>query len=103
MAMNYSDMELAACQICFQEVETIEHVFLHCSLAQIIWKESPWPINTNAFCAVSMPQWIRMFCHPHRELGLDKCIERSFLFMGSYCYGLHLDVSNIVMSIKTFR
>lgn len=41
MVMYYSDMELAACQICFQEVETIEHVFLHCPLAQIIWKESP--------------------------------------------------------------
>lgn len=58
--MSSFDEEFAACQICFNEIETAEQLFLQCPLAQIIWRHSPWPIHSSALCSVNIAQWIHM-------------------------------------------
>lgn len=73
------DEEFAAWQICFNEIETVEHLFLQCPLAQIIWRQSPWPIHSSVLCSVTIAQWIHTLCYSHKEMGFDKCLERPFL------------------------
>ncbi|KAM6568490.1 hypothetical protein CsatB_016475 [Cannabis sativa] len=68
---NYS------CLLCGDEVETMEHLFLHCNLASHLWRASPWgliPINDNGG---TMWDWVK-FLWSLENIGV--VMREAFLF-----------------------
>lgn len=41
--------EFFFCNLCHYQLETSEHLFFQCPLAQILWKEAHWPLNVRVF------------------------------------------------------
>lgn len=39
--------EESYCVFCHQHVESLIHIFFECPVAQIMWREAPWPIITS--------------------------------------------------------
>ena len=38
-----------SCQVCGEEVETVEHVFIRCPITVQAWANSVWPLNMDVF------------------------------------------------------
>lgn len=55
------DMEIG-CLHCNHVEETLEHLFFffYCSVAQILWRLSPWPLNVNNLGPKPIGEWIKL-------------------------------------------
>lgn len=58
--------EVWSCPMCNSNVETIEHVFLGCDIARIIWIQSDW--NIDAFESFHISSWIKAISEPSKYL-----------------------------------
>lgn len=65
------------CHLCNIQPETMEHLFLHCPFAQILWLEAYWSLNTNIFHGLSAAQCLRILIHPSRELLLENSMKET--------------------------
>lgn len=43
-----------------QHLETITHIFFECPVAQILWREAPWPIIITNVPNYSTADWVRL-------------------------------------------
>lgn len=68
------------CHLCNTQPETMEHLFLHCPFAQILWLEAYWSLNTNVFHGLSAAQCLRILIHPSRELLLENSMKETLFY-----------------------
>lgn len=51
--------------MCSDELETAEHLFLHCNVAHSLWRESIWPLNVSNLGSVSIQGLVKLLiCLP---------------------------------------
>jgi hypothetical protein len=58
--------------------ESLSHIMLECSFAKILWKSSPWPLITDAFCEQPFADWIVAILRPHLKLAIPIQEVRKF-------------------------
>ena len=49
-----------SCPICGEEVETVEHVFIHSPITIQAWANSIWPLNMDVFKDINIDKWIKI-------------------------------------------
>lgn len=56
--------------ICHNHVESQLHLFLACPFVKITWRNQKWPLDTAAFCNLSISYWIRILLRANALLGI---------------------------------
>lgn len=70
------------CPMCYDHIETTDHIFLKCDWVKHVWFASPLTINLNHDPTTSISDWIT-----HHLLNLDtKCLEK----VSAILYGIWL-------------
>jgi hypothetical protein len=52
------------CPICKTAPESSIHLFLECGFAKILWRNSPWPFNSEVLHFSSFADWIKVILKP---------------------------------------
>jgi hypothetical protein len=66
------------CPFCKGPLETLCHIFLECSLARILWKNSSWPLDTVGFSSRPIADWIFAIIYPVDLFGIPTAEVRTF-------------------------
>lgn len=45
--------------VCKQQEETYEHLFLSCTVSSMVWWHGPWPMRTDGFSRSSITDWLQ--------------------------------------------
>jgi hypothetical protein len=62
--------EAWVCPFCKGPLETLTHIFLECSLASFIWRNSPWPSIIVGFSNKPIVDWITAIIFPAQSLAI---------------------------------
>jgi hypothetical protein len=71
------------CPFCNCTVETLNHIFLDCDLARILWRSSPWPLNPVGFALRPISDWILAIVFPSIWLSIPTCDSKRFQIFAS--------------------
>jgi hypothetical protein len=66
------DPDAWICPFCKGPEETVQHIFLGCSFARILWRNIQWPIDTSSFSILPITHWIKVLIKPHHFLSIPK-------------------------------
>jgi hypothetical protein len=72
------DPDMLCCPICQGSAESLQHIFLSCPFARILWRNSRWPLDTLAFSSLPFVSWIKAILSPHLALGVPWKEVRNF-------------------------
>jgi hypothetical protein len=72
------DLDPWCCPFCKGPQESLSHIMLECSFAKILWRSSPWPLITDAFCERPFVDWIVAILRPHLKLAIPIQEVRKF-------------------------
>jgi hypothetical protein len=53
-----------------KSLKNLSHIILKCSFTKILWRSSPWPLVTNAFCEQPFGDLIVVVLKPHLMLAI---------------------------------
>jgi hypothetical protein len=56
--VNFFEQDPWLCPLCKGPQKSLSHIMLECSFAKILWRSSPWPLLTDAFCEQPFADWI---------------------------------------------
>lgn len=74
------------CFLCQFEEETLEHSFLHCPVARIIWRYSNWPLNSICFQPLTIFELLKVIINPRIKLRIPEEEAHHFqLFVAVAC------------------
>jgi hypothetical protein len=59
-------------------LKNLSHIILECSFAKILWRNSHWPLLTDAFCGQPFAAWIVAILRPHVKLAIPIHEVRKF-------------------------
>jgi hypothetical protein len=76
--VNSIDLDLWCCPFCKGFQESLSHIMLECSFAKILWRSSPWPLITDAFCEQPFTDLIVAILRPHLKLAIPIQEVRKF-------------------------
>ena len=65
-----SEKEDTLCGLCQCGVATSQHLLLDCVFARILWRQSPWKMDSQAYAHMSMQEWVHYIIDPVALLGL---------------------------------
>jgi len=57
-----------SCPLCNQDVDSLSHQFFRCTFVRIIWRLSPWPIDSSVLSFSSNVDWIKVILSPGKYL-----------------------------------
>lgn len=72
------DVSILFCPLCHAYIENVEHLLLNCCYARVLWMESYWLLNLEAFGHLSMLEWVGVIIQPELHLGLKGPQGRDF-------------------------
>ena len=72
------DVNAWVCPFCKGPLETLNHIFLECDLARILWRTSPWPLLISSFAARPISDWIIAIIYPSTKLDIPFADTRNF-------------------------
>jgi len=55
----------STCSLCSFSTDSLVHLFLSCSIARVVWRNSLWPLDIIALRISSMADWLHIILHPH--------------------------------------
>ena len=71
--------------------ETVQHIFLGCSFAIILWRNIHWPIDTSSFSILPITHWIKARSNQASSFSFNsKRRSMDISNSGSRGYGPHL-------------
>jgi hypothetical protein len=76
--VNSIEQDPWLCPFCKGPQESISHIILECSFAKILWRNSHWPLLTDAFCGQPFAAWIVAILRPHVKLAIPIHEVRKF-------------------------
>jgi hypothetical protein len=59
------------CLFCKGPLESLCHIFLECSLATFLWRNSPWPSIINGFSNKPIVDWILAIIYPAQYIAIS--------------------------------
>jgi hypothetical protein len=60
------------CPLCKSEVDSLHHLFFRCIFARVAWRQSFWPLDSQSWSSLSLPNWIKGIILPHLTFGIPK-------------------------------
>jgi len=54
----------ASCPLCKSGPDSIRHLFFHCHFARVVWRLSPWPLDSTTLDSPNLCDWVRVILHP---------------------------------------
>jgi hypothetical protein len=66
----FEDDNAWVCPFCNGPLETLNHIFLECDLARILWRTSPWPLLISSFADRPISDWIMAIIYPFVKLDI---------------------------------
>jgi len=54
----------ASCPLCKSGPDSIRHLFIHCHFARVVWRLSPWPLDSTTFDSPDLLNWVRVILYP---------------------------------------
>jgi hypothetical protein len=76
--VNSIDLDPWCCPFCKGSQESLSHIMFECSFAKILWRSSPWPFITDAFCEQPFTDWIVAILRPNLNLAIPIQEVRKF-------------------------
>ena len=67
-----------ACPFCKGPLESLCHIFLECSLATFLWRNSPWPSIIDGFSYKPIVDWIFAIIYPTQYLAIPVVDVKNF-------------------------
>lgn len=74
---EFMDLNLRNCLSCKDREECPGNNFIKCPITQIIWLNSPWPINFSRMSSSAIG-WIKMLPNTSKELNIQEEDYQSF-------------------------
>lgn len=62
---------LKLCPLCQSAEDSLHHLFFNCDIARVVWRNSPWPLDSTVFNFPSMMDWIKTIISPYGPLGIN--------------------------------
>jgi hypothetical protein len=59
-------------------METLNHIFLDCALAKVLWRSASWPLNISYFSSRPISDWILSVIYPLKRLDIPTTDSRKF-------------------------
>jgi len=56
------------CPLCKFGLDSIRHLFFHCHFARVIWRLSPWPLDSSTLDSPNLCDWVRIILSPGSTL-----------------------------------
>ncbi|KAB1221827.1 hypothetical protein CJ030_MR2G025911 [Morella rubra] len=79
--------EFFLCPFCKHEQEIVEHLFIRCPLAQILWLHARWPLNMEPLKYLDIQSWITCLMNASSSLGIHHVSDRDFLIQAAVICG----------------
>jgi hypothetical protein len=54
----------ASCPLCKSGPDSIRHLFFHCHFARVVWRLSPWPLDSSTLDSLDLVDWVRVILYP---------------------------------------
>ncbi|XP_062145976.1 uncharacterized protein LOC133853973 [Alnus glutinosa] len=54
----------ASCPLCKSGQDSIRHLFFHCHYARVVWRLSPWPLDSTSLDSPDLLNWVRVILYP---------------------------------------
>jgi hypothetical protein len=86
--VNSEDDNAWVCPFCNGTLETLNHIFLDCDLAKILWRTSPWPLLISSFAAKPIFDWIIAIIYPSVKLDIPFADIRKFQIFAALVMGV---------------
>jgi len=58
------------CPLCKSALDSLQHLFFNCTFAQVVWHNSPWPLDSTALNFYNMVDWVKLIIAP-TSLGIS--------------------------------
>ncbi|GLT68009.1 hypothetical protein SLA2020_402740 [Shorea laevis] len=76
---------LKLCPLCKAAEDSLHHLFFRCDIARVIWRNSPWPLDSTVLNFPSMMDWIKFIISPS-SLGINRKDHHHFqIFAAVLC------------------
>ena len=75
-----------SCPVCGEEVETVEHVFIHSPITIQAWANSIWPLNMDVFKDINIDKWIKIIINPREMLKIQGKEAKEFTLFAVVLY-----------------
>jgi hypothetical protein len=63
-----------SCPLCSSRPDSLRHLFFHCHFARVVWRLSPWPLDSTTLDSPNLCDWIRDILYPETILHIP-CSE----------------------------
>jgi len=63
---------LSNCPLCSNREDSLSHLFFRCCFARILWRLSPWPLDSAVFHFHTMVDWIKVILFPDKYLQIPQ-------------------------------
>jgi hypothetical protein len=67
-----------ACPLCKTGPNSIRHLFFHCHFARVIWRLSPWPLDSTSLDSSDLCDWIQIILSPGSRLHIPSSEHHRF-------------------------
>jgi hypothetical protein len=58
------------CPLCKSGPDSLWHLFLHCHFARVVWRLSPWPLDSTTLDSPNLQDWIQIILAPGATLNI---------------------------------
>jgi hypothetical protein len=66
------------CPLCKVGPDSTKHLFFHCHYARVIWRLSPWPLDSTTLDSPNLCDWIRIILSPGATLNIPRSEHHRF-------------------------
>jgi hypothetical protein len=58
----------ASCPLCKGGPDSLRHLFFHCHFAIVVWRLSPWPLDSTTLDSPNLCDWVQVILYPEALL-----------------------------------
>jgi len=62
-----------SCSLCSFSTNSLPDLLFTCPIAQVVWRQSFWPLDTISLNVTNMTYWLLIILNPHRLLAAVTC------------------------------
>jgi hypothetical protein len=67
-----------SCSLCSFSTNSLPDLLFTCPIAQVVWRQSFWPLDTISLNVTNMTYWLLIILNPHRLLGISQAEAHMF-------------------------